>query len=114
MACRNSCGFLEPPKYFYLYLQAFLVKHAIDVGNNKLFDQGAYLKTNRRNNGTLHTLTNHPPSADSGSCTAVGNLLLTMGLFEGATLKLKLPAFARTRPLLFSRNGLSNLLNKIE
>ena len=29
MACRNTCGFLEPPKHFYLYLQAFLVKHAI-------------------------------------------------------------------------------------
>ena len=28
--------------------------------------------------------------------------------------KLKLPAFARTRPLLFSRTGLSNLLNKIQ
>ena len=25
--------------------------------------------------------------------------------------KLKLPAFARTRPLLFNRTGLSNLLN---
>ena len=29
------------------------------------------------------------------------------------TFRLKLPAFARTRPLLFSRTGLSNLLNKI-
>ena len=28
--------------------------------------------------------------------------------------KLKLPAFARTRPLLFNRTGLSNLLNKIQ
>ena len=28
--------------------------------------------------------------------------------------KVKLPAFARTRPLLFSRTGLSNLLNKIQ
>ena len=28
--------------------------------------------------------------------------------------KLKLPAFARTRLLLFSRTGLSNLLNKIQ
>ena len=28
--------------------------------------------------------------------------------------KLKLPAFAHTRPLLFSRTGLSNLLNKIQ
>ena len=27
---------------------------------------------------------------------------------------MKLPAFARTRPLLFSRTGLSNLLNKIQ
>ena len=27
---------------------------------------------------------------------------------------MKLPAFARTRPLLFSRIGLSNLLNKIQ
>ena len=26
----------------------------------------------------------------------------------------KLPAFARTRPLLFNRTGLSNLLNKIQ
>ena len=82
MACRNSCGFLEPPKYFYLYLQAFLVKHAIDVENGKLFDQGPI----RRNNGTLHTLPKHPPSTDGGSCTAVGNLLLAKGLFEGATL----------------------------
>ena len=28
--------------------------------------------------------------------------------------KLKLPAFARTRPLLFNRTGLNNLLNKIQ
>ena len=28
--------------------------------------------------------------------------------------RLKLPAFARTRPLLFSRTGFSNLLNKIQ
>ena len=27
---------------------------------------------------------------------------------------MKLPAFARTRPLLFSRTGLSNLLNKTQ
>ena len=27
---------------------------------------------------------------------------------------MKLPAFARTRPLLFGRSGLSNLLNKIQ
>ena len=27
---------------------------------------------------------------------------------------MKLPSFARTRPLLFSRTGLSNLLNKIQ
>ena len=27
---------------------------------------------------------------------------------------MKLPAFAHTRPLLFSRTGLSNLLNKIQ
>ena len=40
VACRYSCGSLDPPKYFYLYLQAFLVKHAIDVGNGKFIDQG--------------------------------------------------------------------------
>ena len=40
----------------------------------------------RRNKGTLHTLPKPPPFADGGSCTAVGNLLLAIGLFEGATL----------------------------
>ena len=35
-----------------------------------------------------------------------------MHLFKD--FKLKLPAFARTRPLLFNRTGLSNLLNKIQ
>ena len=43
----------------------------------------------RRNNGALHTLPKPPPSADGGSCTAVGNLLLARGLFEGATLIIK-------------------------
>ena len=68
LACRNSCGFqknLEPPKYFYL--QAFLEKHAIDVGNSKYIKEisvWAYLKINRRINGTLHTLPKHPTSVD--------------------------------------------------
>ena len=45
------------------------------------------MKTNRRNNGTLHTLPKQPPSMDGGNwLTAVGNLLLAGGVFEGATL----------------------------
>ena len=38
-------------------------------------------------------------------------MMLTV-LLEFKDLKLKLPAFAHTRPLLFSRTGLSNLLIK--
>ena len=45
--------------------------------------KGLFEDYNRRN---LHTLPKHPPSVDGGSCTAVGNLLLAKGLFEGATL----------------------------
>ena len=53
--------------------------------------KGAYLKTNRRNNGTLHTLPKQPPSMDGGNwLTAVGNLLLAGDVFEGATLTRKL------------------------
>ena len=44
------------------------------------------MKTNRRNNGILHTLPKQPPSMDGGSwLTAVGSLLLAGGVSEGAT-----------------------------
>ena len=53
----------------------------------KYLSKGAYLKTNRRNNGTLHTLPKQPPSMDGDSWLAeVGNLLLAGGVFKGATL----------------------------
>ena len=55
----------------------------------KYLSKGAYLNTNRRNNRTLHTLPKQPPSMDGGSwLTAVGNLLLARGVFEGATLNI--------------------------
>ena len=67
------------------------VKHAKDVGNGILKYltnlSKAYLKINRRNNRTLHTLSKHPPSVEGDSwLKAVGSLLLARGIFEGAVL----------------------------